>query len=236
MTFGDFDVTIPHIEYDHALIERERLRRHTAIEIIDELDVLGHWARFGEPRIVGAMAYQLMVAHDIDVEIFGPLDTDSGFSIVAHWAKNPAVKKVLFMNALDGEDSGLGWEVSFLHSTGTWKLQMWLLPADHEGSRAVDFIEPIKAALTMESRCAVLRIKEALLAEGLSYRSLDVYRAAIDGGICDIQEYLQWCEHSGSEDLIAWRPRLTSARSTSFKQETSESFRSPTSYTVPKEP
>lgn len=124
------------------------------------------------------MSYGLLVAPDIDIEIFGDLRVDAGFSLVAEWARDPAVDRVLFVNAVGAPDAGLGWEL----------------------------VAPMRAAPRSDTRARILHIKEALMKHKTGYRSIDVYRAVLDHGVNDVEEYDQWCRSHSSTGLINWRP------------------------------
>ena len=59
--------------------------------------------------------------------------------------------------------------------------------------------------LTSEERCAILELKEAFAGDADS-RSMDVYRAVVDDGIRDLDEFLRWRGVNGSEELAPWLP------------------------------
>ncbi|MGH3712928.1 MAG: hypothetical protein ACRDT4_05630 [Micromonosporaceae bacterium] len=191
---------------DDALLDRQAARQAAARAVLNVLQPLQRWRRFGEPSLCGAMAYRLLVAPDIDIEIFGPLDPVSGFHLASAWAGDPAVRRVLFINAIGEADAGLGWEVSYLHRGVAWAVQMWLLPEDYDGPRSVDLVMPMRAALDRASRCAILRIKEELVARGTGHRSIDLYRAVLDHGVDTVEEYDRWCRSHSSTGMVNWRP------------------------------
>ncbi len=53
-----------------TVLTRAAQRLETAHEILSELQLLDRWREFGEPVLVGAVAYNLVVALDIDMEIY----------------------------------------------------------------------------------------------------------------------------------------------------------------------
>ncbi|NUR97010.1 MAG: hypothetical protein HOV67_17355 [Kribbellaceae bacterium] len=191
---------------DASVLERQDARQVQARAVLDTLQPLPRWEEFGEPRLCGAMSYGLLVAPDIDIEVFGDLRVDAGFSLVAEWARDPAVDRVLFINAVGEPDAGLGWELHYRLDGVRWAVQMWLLPADYDGPRSADLVAPLRAALCRSTRALILRIKEALVQHEAEYRSIDVYRAVIDHGVNDVEEYDQWCRSYSSTGLVNWRP------------------------------
>lgn len=196
----------PEPSDDVSLLDRQDARQDKARTVLDMLQPLQQWERFGEPRLCGAMSYGLLVAPDIDIEIFGDLRVDAGFSLVSEWARDPAVDRVLFINAVGEPDAGLGWELHYRLDGVRWALQMWLLPAGYEGPRSADLVAPMSAALCPGTRARILCIKEALVERETSYRSIDVYRAVLDHGVNAVEEYDQWCRSYSSTGMINWRP------------------------------
>ncbi|MFF0201832.1 hypothetical protein [Streptomyces sp. NPDC005017] len=187
-------------------LQRQDARQEQARSVMNALQPLQLWEQFGVPKLCGAMSYGLLVAPDIDIEIYGSLRVDTGFSLVSEWAQDPAVDRVLFLNAVNEPDAGLGWEVRYRVGGVPWTVQMWLLPADYDGPRSADLVEPMRAALSSQTCSAILRIKESLVASGTEYRSIDVYRAVLDDGINDVEEYDRWCRSYSSTGLLNWRP------------------------------
>lgn len=191
---------------DAAVLDRQDARQKKAHAVLTALRPLQRWERFGEPRLCGAMSYGLMVAPDIDIEIFGDLRVDAGFSLVSDWARDPAVDRALFINALGAPDGGLGWELHYRLEEVRWTVQMWLLSPDYDGPRSADLVAPMRTALCSNTRSRILHIKEALVARKDEYRSIDVYRSVLDHGVNGVEEYDRWCRSYSSTGLIDWRP------------------------------
>ena len=81
----------------HDVIARADTRQRIAEQILDELDLVNLWSRFGTCNLVGAVAYHLVVAPDIDMEIFCPvLRIEDGFDIIQTCALHPKVKKTYY--------------------------------------------------------------------------------------------------------------------------------------------
>lgn len=189
-------------------IRRAEARFVQAMAILEELKLLDRWSRVGTPCIVGAMAYGLQVAPDIDMEIFCKRPTvEAGFKLLAEVAVHPRIRKVRFANELDGPDQGLYFQLRYLHESGEeWKLDMWLLATDHPGPLSRDLVTPMRRALTDESREAILAIKEQLRAAGHPYLSIDIYRAVLDDGVRSPEEFLAWHQRVKPSGLTTWRP------------------------------
>lgn len=191
----------------------ERIRRAEArfvqsMAILEELKLQERWGRAGTPCIVGAMAYGLQVAPDIDMEIFcARPSVEAGFKVLAECAVHPKVRKARFANELDGPDQGLYFMLQYRHESGElWKLDMWLVPNDHPGPLSRDLVTPMRRALTDTTREAVLAIKEHLWAEGRVLPSIDIYRAVLDEGVRSPAQFLAWHERERPSGLSTWRP------------------------------
>lgn len=194
-----------------ALLRRQRARLKDAQAVLDTLDVLRCWRDYGTPRLVGSVAYELVVAPDIDVEIIGKPNVRAGFILAGRWADDPALRKVLFINDLDGRDGGLGWELTYMRGATPWKIQMWLIPPETATPLAADLVEPLKAALAIEHRVAILRIKEYVLQHAEPHQSIDIYRAVLDHDIRTPAAYSDWAASNTSTSLIRWRPTSRAA-------------------------
>lgn len=53
----------------HDLLARVEARRQSARRVLERLDLLRRWARYGAPFVVGSVALRVVVRPDIDMEI-----------------------------------------------------------------------------------------------------------------------------------------------------------------------
>jgi hypothetical protein len=175
------------------LLRREMKRRRAAADVLTRLGLMERWSRVGRPKLVGAAAYGLMVALDVDIEIYCDVPTvDPGFAIVSEVARQPGVWKVRFSNELGGPDQGLYWQVRYRgDGSEVWKIDTWLLSHDHPGPRSVDLDEPMRRVLTDETRAAILGIKETLLGEA-DVHAVEIYEAVLDHGVRTAEEFRAW--------------------------------------------
>ncbi len=188
-------------------------RQQAAATILQELRLIDRWSAIGRPVIVGATSYGLMVAPDLDFEIFydGEPPIESGFSILTACALHPSVTKASFTNLLDGPDEGLYWQLRYLHEGEEWKIDMWTLRHDHPGPLSSWLVEPMQAALTDQTRCTILTIKQALAAcPDLRCGSIHVYRAVLDDGVTNLEEFQAWHSGHDTDSLTSWVPKSPS--------------------------
>jgi hypothetical protein len=205
---GQFEVH--NIEMMDTALTRAINRLHVAQHILAQLHLVERWSAFGDPVLVGAVAYGLVVAPDIDVEIFcDEPKIEDGFEVLGACALCPRVRKARFANKLDEPDMGLYWQLRYLHENGQeWKVDMWSMRRDHPGPLSAALVEPMKQALIDETRQTILELKEQILLDPtLQCGSIHVYRAVLDDGIRNVEQLKNWLEHNQADMLTTWKPR-----------------------------
>jgi hypothetical protein len=123
---------------DRDLLHRAAERRQHALALIDDLELFERWSRVGRVELVGAVAYDLVVSPDIDIEVFTPGTPSirAGFQVLAEPAEHPMVAKARFTNALSSRDQGLYWQLRCRSDDGeAWKVDIWTLDQSHPGPR-----------------------------------------------------------------------------------------------------
>ena len=74
---------------------------------------------------------------------------------------------------------------------------------------AAALVEPMKQALTDETRETILALKEqAVLDPLLLCGSIHVYRAVLDDRVRSVEQFRNWLEHHQTGGLTAWRPGM----------------------------
>lgn len=195
------------------VLEQCNQRLRTAHDILAELRLFERWQVFGTPILVGAVAYELAMAPDIDMEIYCDVPRiEDGFAVLQACALHPNVRKAHFGNHLDEVDEGLYWRLIYRANDGTeWKIDMWALRRDHPGPCAAQLVEPLRNALTIERRRAVLELKLQMQQGSIPHHpSIDIYRAVIDGGVRMPAELEVWLKKYPRPYLTFWKPDGTS--------------------------
>ncbi|PXX58727.1 hypothetical protein DFR70_11362 [Nocardia tenerifensis] len=192
------------------ILEQSRRRTAEAHDILDRLRLLRRWRAFGTPVLVGAVAYELTLAPDIDLEIYCDTpDIRDGFSVLRDCAVLDDVRRARFGNHLDDADEGLYWRLDYRAGDGTdWKIDMWALRRDHPGPCAAQLVAPLRAALTPAVRGAILELKYGVRTGAVPrVPSIDIYRAVIDGGVRSGVELTEWLAAHPRDHLTFWMPR-----------------------------
>lgn len=199
--------TTPPLESD--LLDQAASHRRRALDIIQTLGLFERWARVGRPVLVGAVRTGLMVAFDIDMEIYAddPQIAD-GFAVLSEIALLPGVRKIRYTNNRhDESDPGLYWQIRYCDERGDdWKVDSWLLSENHPHAHwAEGFADAMERALTQNSRHKILQIKEAMVGEA-EVRGIDIYRAVLEGGVQTPAEFQRWHQRHQTPGMVLWKP------------------------------
>lgn len=190
------------------VLERSQGRRQRALEILDALGLLREWRRFGRPVLVGAVAHDLALDPDIDMEIYCPgLRPEDGFAVLAAAARHPGVRETLFQNHMHGPDQALYWQIRFQDADALWKIDMWSAADDYALPRGEDLVAPLARALTPQLRRVILELKDWRAATpDVDCLSVDLYRAVIEGGVRDPAGLRAWMQAHETGVLTVWKP------------------------------
>ena len=193
------------------VLHRADRRREQALGLIEDLELVRRWSEVGRVELVGAVAYDLVVSRDVDMEVFtrGTPRIRDGFRVLAELAEQPTVTKARFTNALDAEDQGLYWQLRCRADDGDeWKVDVWTLDENHPGPLSTSLVAAMRAAVGDDQRRHILTLKEARLAGALrGVASIDIYRAVLDGGATTAEEVEAFLGPDYTPSLTPWLPR-----------------------------
>lgn len=196
------------IAESERMIERARA-------VAADAGVVEAWESVGaRVELVGSLRTGLMMRNrDIDFHIYTePLTTDASFAAMAALARNPRIKRVEYANLLDTDEDCLEWHARYEDPHGdAWQIDMIHIRA---GSAYAGYFETvaerIRAALTPETRLAVLRIKDAMPPER-KVTSAAVYQAVLRDGVRDWPGFVRWLEEHPVDGIIDWMPEARAA-------------------------
>lgn len=185
---------------DHSLALRQQELHNEGERVLADLQIEQLLSELGTVCFVGSYALGLMVWRDIDITVFcDTYDPERCFEALRPLVRHPRVKKLRWDNergplhATDWLPDGYYWGVRYWTDERIeWKLDIWVLPRNAEAAKRKEF-EAFRAALTPETRRAILRIKDAWRANP-DYRSMAVYDAVLTHGartIEDLHAHLQ---------------------------------------------
>lgn len=195
---------------DSEILDLSGSYQRRAWDIIRRLDIMKIWADAGaEAHVVGSLAMGLMMTHrDIDIHVYSsPLTVEGSFAAMAKLAVNAAIKKIECRNLLDTDEACIEWHAWYDDGDGG----PWQIDIIHilKGSRYDGFFERmaerIKAALTDETRLAILRLK-AETPEDVHIMGVEYYQAVLRGGVRTLADFIRWRQEHPVTGIVEWMP------------------------------
>lgn len=168
------------------------------------------WQENGmEVHPVGSLAMDLMMTHrDIDLHIYSdPFRIEDSFKAAGQLAAVAGVQSMTYFNFLEAEDRCLEWHAHYTAPNGeSWKMDMIHIRKDSVFAGFFERVaERVKAALTDDTRHAILAIKQAL-PEDEPVMGIRIYRAVLEGGVRDLDGFRQWQQAHPLEGIERWMP------------------------------
>lgn len=195
---------------DSDILDLSGRNQQRAWDIIRRLDIMKIWADAGaEAHVVGSLAMGLIMTHrDIDIHVYSsPLTVEGSFAAMARLAVNAAIKKIECRNLLDTDEACIEWHAWYDDGDGG----PWQIDIIHilKGSRYDGFFERmaerIKAALTDETRLAILRLK-AETPEDVHIMGVEYYQAVLRGGVRTLADFIRWRQEHPVTGIVEWMP------------------------------
>jgi hypothetical protein len=164
-----------------------------AKRIISDLDLLQTLEQYGETRLVGSVALELIVKRDIDLHVLVNTDDLSAVAekISLDLKKNHRVKEVTIYR--DRTNYGVKLSITdFPGDSGNWLIEIWI--TDWIENTQFAFTELLQRTLTHQQREIIMQIKEDFYYQGFLKEELRtlIYRAVLEGGVQNSQDFLAW--------------------------------------------
>lgn len=193
-----------------SILQQSEEMHRRAEEIIRALDLVGLWkAVGGKANLVGSFRMNLMASRlDIDLHVYTePFAIADSFSVMGRLAEKSGIRSISYTNLIDAPDRCLEWHASYEDNRGeTWHLDIIHILNDSKYAGYFERVaDRISAALTDETREAILRIKFALPSE-LHVMGIEVYRAVLEGGVRDLDTFTTWRNRHPAEGILNWMP------------------------------
>ena len=189
-----------------ALIAQDRALRAEVDALLERHCVLGLLQEFGRPHLSGSYALQLMTWRDLDIYLeMSAVRVDRFLELGRRLAAAIQPRKASFTDHLHFPATEnvpglyLGIHTDIL-SRGGWKIDLWGVAADTLAQR-LRHTEAIAAALTAETRAAILSIKNEVCRHP-RYRDMitsqHVYDAVLSANVQTLDEF--WRHMGGRRD------------------------------------
>jgi hypothetical protein len=164
--------------------------------IVRDLGLIALLEHYGEVRLVGSVALDLIVKLDIDLHLLvATSDLLAAVDgIYHHLLDSRCVHEVRITDWRDEGGVKLGID-AYTAPSGDWSIDIWV--TNRVESTAFQFVKATRAALRPEHRTAILAIKREFhrrgqLRNGLSVR---IYRAVIEDGVRTVADFQRWQAH-----------------------------------------
>lgn len=195
---------------DSEILDLSRHNQRRAQDIIRRLDIMKIWTDAGaEAHLVGSFAMGLMMTHcDIDMHVYSsPLTVEGSFAAMARLAVNTAVKKMECRNLLDTAEECIEWHAWYDDGQdGLWQIDIiHILKGSRYDGYFERMAERIKAALTDETRLAILRLK-AETPEDVHVMGVEYYQAVLRDGVRTMADFMRWRSGHPVTGIIEWMP------------------------------
>ncbi len=191
------------------LIKSEDMQRR-AWDIIRRLRLMEIWADAGaEAHVVGSLAMGLMMTHrDIDLHVYSsPLTVEGSFAAMARLAEDAAVKKIECRNLLDTDEACIEWHAWYDDGQGgEWQIDIiHILKGSRYDGYFERMAERVKAALTDDTRLAILRLK-AGTPENEHVMGVEYYQAVLRDGVRTKADFMRWRAEHPVNGVMEWMP------------------------------
>jgi len=172
--------------------------------ILDDLGLIKILKEISEPKIVGSVAYGLMIIKDIDIHAYvKEYDIKKILNLIPKLALLATIRKVQFSNYREFRKDWRKDRVGFPHGyyiglrsvqrSDEWKIDIWFIKENEDKS----FNDSRLKNLSKEQRETILKLKNLWLTKD-GYRdgvlSVDFYKAVLDFGVKtekDFEYYLK---------------------------------------------
>ena len=193
------DYISPVTEQANELLQRQNMLQQEAQAVVEELDIVVMLSNVGTVRVLGSSVLGLMTWRDIDIAVSSPgLTSKQAYEAVQPLLTHPRVKHVRYNNESGSYNpTGLPHDERYFFMVyydrrveSDWKIDIsfWLAPGMHPEP----IYEAVKQQLTLETRLAILRIKDVwykLPFYRQEVSSVDIYDAVLQHGVRTLDEF-----------------------------------------------
>ena len=177
-------------------MRKSQLKRE-AEGIIAELNLLKLLTAYGDARVVGSVALDLIVKLDIDIHIL--VRNEDLLEVI-----NDIYRKLLNHDSVhevrisDYRDQGVKLGIdSYPGVSGNWSIDIWVTNKVEE--TGFEMVERLRGEMSMEHRKNIMAIKSyyherGLLRDGIS--SL-IYSAVVEKGVQNVNEFMKNLDENG---------------------------------------
>ena len=182
-------------------------------EIIKELEIEGILEKHsGKANLVGSVKTNLLMSNlDIDFHVYTDNFTvKESFLIISKIAESPKIKEIQYVNMLEHEDKCLEWHLKYIDDEErTWQIDIIHILEDSKYAGKFERVsDKIKKVMNEKIREQILSIKYEADLKEKKVAGIEVYRAVLEGGVKDYEEFEIWYENNRLDGIIEWEPDI----------------------------
>lgn len=186
-------------------IKKQNLLHKKALKIIKELDLIQLLGKYGEVKIVGSVALELMSWPDIDIIVYSSPNIDNFLEVIRSLFSKESTYSINIQDfrksIYPDRPQGIYCGLTYLEKPKTfWKIDIWFLPKKED--KAVKLVEWVKERINNESRKTILKIKNEMrekLDYGKKISGVDVYRAVLESKVENLNEFVKYLKRIGRD-------------------------------------
>jgi hypothetical protein len=194
------------MDYMDLIKESQKIKRQ-ADKILKESGIVDMLSDYGQVKIAGSHALDLMLRPDIDLFVVADEHNwDKALEINSGILKKKYFRDVYFINWLDFENKKTGNTEEWIPDIRgyyfaavkpfegeRWKLDIWLITPEYDKSRErTEHYKKLLEVATYTDRLTILEIKNAMR-EGKKYvKGVDgklIYQAVLEKGIKSVEDF-----------------------------------------------
>lgn len=192
------------------LLEISQKNLQRAFEIIQELQIVETWAKYGvTANLIGSVSTGLIMKNkDIDFHVYSDnFSIGESFAAIAEFATNTGIKTVAYDNLLDTEEACLEWHMTYLdHNNELWKIDMiHILKNSLYDGKMEKFSQRMREVVNPELKKAILTIKNDM-PPNENAMGIEIYKAVIVDNVKNYPEFAEWRKTQNNKPIIDWIP------------------------------
>jgi hypothetical protein len=176
-------------------MDTSKVLRDEAFEIIEEFGFLEMLGQYGDARLVGSVALDLVVKPDIDFHLFIAKSdvVNVAESIKSSLIADERIREIRVSDYLENDSLKIGID-SLPGRSAEWSIDIWITSdIDTTGFEETD---RIMSLLNEDNRNTILELKRVYLGKGQLHDSMSsvIYRAVLDDGVSNLEEFKKYLE------------------------------------------
>ena len=188
------DVSRRHVFINNAM-DISKVLRDEAFEIIDAFGFLELLGQYGDARLVGSVALDLVVKPDIDFHLFITKSdvVNVAESIKSSLIADERIRDIRVSDHLEKESLKIGIDC-LPGRSAEWGIDIWITSdVDTTGFEETD---RIRSLLNEDNRKTILELKRVFWRKGQLHDSMSsvIYRAVLEDGVSNLGEFHKYLE------------------------------------------